>query len=189
MPWPARPGAGSSGLCAASGPPHPSRVRCNDNPGPPTAAAQVSLQGSLQPGSAGGLRCAGGRSTVVLFPVRGQFPAPNERRDGRSPGLPICALGRLPGDPSSGLLAASSWLTVAGSAPDSHRVPYLPPVGRHHLRALSKQRLQSVKRRRASADRWPVTGRRRRQKSMPRTALMPASKGCFTARISLTRSA
>ena len=79
----------------------------------------------------------GRRGTEVLFPVRGQWARPpNERRDGRSPGSPISACGRLPGEISSGFVAASFWLTVAGTAPDLHRVPFWPPFGQHHLLAL-----------------------------------------------------
>jgi len=49
--------------------------------------------------------------------------SPDERRDGRSPGSPINASGRLPGTHPSGFVAISSRLTVAGTAPDSHRLP------------------------------------------------------------------
>lgn len=58
----------------------------------------------------------------------GLDPAPDERRDGRSPGLPINAF-----EPSSrrhpvqglasDVLVRGSWLTVAGTAPVSHRLP------------------------------------------------------------------
>ena len=58
----------------------------------------------------------------------GLDPAPDERRDGRSPGLPINAF-----EPSSrrhplrglasDMLVRGSRLTVAGTAPVSHRLP------------------------------------------------------------------
>ncbi len=85
---------------------------------------------------------------------------------------------------SSGIMAFSSWLTVAGTAPDFHRLPSWPPVGRHHLVASN---VASAKKCQQRADGIGATGGV--QKSIPRCALMPALKGCFTSRISLTRSA
>ena len=66
---------------------------------------------------------------LTFPPSESSSRPPDERRDGRFPGSPINASGRLPRAGAKmayapvTLLAVSYQLTVAGTAPDSHRLP------------------------------------------------------------------
>ena len=109
---------------------------------PTTRGAELHLM-SLQ--GEGAHRCS--------FPFAGNVPG--SRTNDAMAGLLTrrsSLFGRLPGDLSSGLQAASSRLTVAGTASELHRVPSWPSVGRHHLRLLWGKRPLLVNRKRSKRD-------------------------------------
>lgn len=80
-----------------------------------------------------GLRI-GHEVTAAEEPPRAHAPCDGRvTGSGRSPGSRVYAVVRLPGIAPSGSLDNGSPLTVAGAAPDWHRIPYWPAFEGRHL--------------------------------------------------------